>query len=76
MFNRNTDAFHCFFNSNFEALVNEVSEWPGYSYYARKLKNMRGNLCENATRAFDCEEGDLHVLVHGIFIILLHLEQI
>ena len=65
MFNRKTDAFHCFFNSNMEALVNEVSEWPGYSYYAKKLQKLQLNLCENATKAFDRDEGDLHVFVHG-----------
>lgn len=65
MFNRKIEAFHCFFETNFEALVNEVSEWPGYSYYAKKLRSMQENLCKNAIRAFDCDDGDLHVLIHG-----------
>lgn len=65
MLSRNIEAFHCFFNSHLEALGNEVSEWPGYSYYAEKLIKMRPNLCENASRVFDLDENDLHVLVHG-----------
>lgn len=63
MFNRKTDALQIFFYSNFEALCDLVSTMDGYEYYAQKLKKVLPNLCENAMRAFDCDDGDFHALV-------------
>lgn len=65
LFTRKTDAFHVMFESLCDVLIEEVSTWDGYEYYAEKLKNVRKNLIENAQRAFDCDDGDLHVLNHG-----------
>lgn len=65
MFNRKTTAFHVFFQSNLEAVVNEVEQWSGYEYYAAKLRNLLKTMLENAMTAFDCHDGDLHVLTHG-----------
>lgn len=64
-FTRKTDAFHIMFESLCDAMIEEVSTWNGYEYYAEKLKNVRKNLIKNAQRAFDCDEGDLQVLTHG-----------
>lgn len=65
IFNRKISAFHVFFQSNLEALVNEVEQWPEHQYYARKLRNLLETMLENAMTAFDCDDGDLHVLTHG-----------
>ncbi|CAO1438719.1 unnamed protein product [Diamesa tonsa] len=65
MFNRKTSAFHIFFQSNLEAVVNEVEQWPGQEYYARKLRNLLKTMLDNAITTFDCDDGDLHVLTHG-----------
>ena len=48
-----------------EAFIEEVVTWEGFEYYARKLEQVRKNLIKNALRAFDCDDGDLHVLNHG-----------
>lgn len=64
-FTRKTDAFHIMFETLCDAMIAEVSSWDGYEYYAKKLVNVRKNLIKNAQRAFDCDEGDLHVLNHG-----------
>lgn len=65
MFNRKSDAFHNFFTTQMDALINEISKWPGYEYYVKKLINLRPNFIEKSTKVFDREDGDLHVLVHG-----------
>ena len=65
MFNRKTSAYHIYFQSILEAVVNEVGQWPGYEYYAGKLRNILKTMLENAMTAFDCEDGDFHVLIHG-----------
>lgn len=65
MFSRKTSAFHDFFGSNMDALINEVSSWDGYEAYAAKLKNLRPKLFENSFKVFDNEPGDMKVLIHG-----------
>lgn len=65
MFSRETKAFHDFFGSNFDALAAEVSSWNGFQYYAKKLNKLKGRMYENAFKAFDNDEGDLKVLIHG-----------
>lgn len=78
MFNRKTKALNVFFQTTFEALCNLISEWEDYQYYAEKLNKMIGNYCEHATRAFDCDEGDLAVLVRDIYILtalVTHLSE-
>lgn len=64
-FTRRTDCFHVMFETLCDAMIEEVSTWEGYEYYAQKLPQVRKNLIENARRAFDCDEGDFHVLNHG-----------
>lgn len=64
-FTRKTDAFHVMFESLCEALIEEVKTWEGFEYYAKKLTGVRKNLVVNAQRAFDCDDGDFHVLCHG-----------
>lgn len=64
-FTRKTDFFHVMFETLCDAFISEVSSWDGYEYYARKLLKVRKNLIKNAQRAFDCDEGDFHVLLHG-----------
>lgn len=65
MFSRKVSAFKDKFRTNMEALTAEVSSWPGYEYYAKKLENMKSQMFERSCRAFDNDEGDLKVLVHG-----------
>lgn len=65
MISRTTTAFHCFFLSNMDALVQEVSEWPGYEKYALKLDKMKETMLEKSMQIFDNNEGDLLVLCHG-----------
>ena len=64
-FTRKTDVFDVVFESLCDALIQEIPQWKGYEHYEEKLKNVRKNLVKNARRAFDCDEGDLHVLTHG-----------
>lgn len=64
-FTRKTDVFHVMFESLCEAMIEEVDTWEGYEYYAKKLPQVRKNLVKNAQRAFDCDDGDFHVLNHG-----------
>lgn len=65
MISRATSAFHCFFLSNMDALIHEVSEWPKYEKYAKKLNKMKEIVLEKAFQVFDNNEGDLKVLCHG-----------
>ena len=65
LFTRKTDCFHVMFETLCEAFIEEVVTWEGFEYYARKLEQVRKNLIKNALRAFDCDDGDLHVLNHG-----------
>lgn len=65
MFSRENSAFHDFFSSNMDALINEVSSWNGYETYAEKLRKLKQNMFEYAFRASDNEPGDLKVLTHG-----------
>ena len=65
LFTRKTDCFHNMFESLCECFIEEVATWEGFEYYATKLEQVRKNLIKNAQRAFDCDDGDLHVLNHG-----------
>ncbi|CAO1341354.1 unnamed protein product [Diamesa hyperborea] len=65
MISRTTSAFHCFFLSNMEALVQEVLEWPNFEKYAKKLDEMKETVLEKAFQVFDNNEGELKVLCHG-----------
>lgn len=65
MISRTTSAFHCFFLSNMDALVQEVSEWPKYEQYAKKLDKMKDVMLEKAFQVFDNNEGELKVFCHG-----------
>lgn len=56
MISRTTTAFHCFFQSNMDALVQEVSEWPDFKKYALKLDKMKKSMLEKAMQVFDNEE--------------------
>ena len=64
-FTRKTDVFHVMFESLCDGMIAEVATWDGYEYYAKKLVSVRKNLIKNAQRAFDCDDGDFHVLTHG-----------
>lgn len=64
-FTRKTDAFHVMFETLCEGLIEEMASWEGFEYYAKKLPNVRKSLVKTARRAFDCDEGDFHVLTHG-----------
>lgn len=64
-FTRKTDVFHVMFESLCDAMIEEVSTWAGYEHYAKKLVKVRKSLIANAQRAFDCDDGDFHVLTHG-----------
>jgi Ecdysteroid kinase-like family len=64
-FTRKTDSFHVMFESLCDAMLGEVATWEGFEHYAKKLVNVRKSLVKNAQRAFDCDEGDFHVLNHG-----------
>lgn len=64
-FTRKTDSLHVMFESLCDALIDEVSSWEGYDYYAKKLTNVRKNLIKNGQKAFDCDEGEFQVLTHG-----------
>lgn len=64
-FTRKTSAFHVMFQSLLEAMTEEVNQWPGYEHYAKKLYTLQKTMIKSATRAFDCDDGDLHVLTHG-----------
>jgi hypothetical protein len=66
MFNAKTDAFHSFFFSSLRALTNEVSSWPGYEYYAKKLEGLNTNFLASVSKCYDCDEDDdLGTLAHG-----------
>jgi hypothetical protein len=65
LFTRKTDVYHVMYESLCEALVEEVNEWDGYEYYAKKLNKVRNPLVSYARRSFDCDDGDFHVLIHG-----------
>lgn len=64
-FTRKTNAFHVMFESLCDAMIEEVSTWEGHEHYAKKLVKVRESLIANAQKAFDCDEGDFHVLTHG-----------
>lgn len=64
-FTRKTDVFQVMFNSLCDGLVEEMKTWEGFEYYAEKLPSVRKSLVKNAQRAFDCDDGDFHVLTHG-----------
>ncbi|XP_062565776.1 uncharacterized protein LOC134228028 [Armigeres subalbatus] len=67
MFTRETDAFHIFFQSTYDALTDEIYTWePEWHYYADKMRNLRPHFIEQALCVFDneCEE-DLRVFVHS-----------
>lgn len=64
-FTRKTDVFHVMFESLCEGLIEEISTWEGFEYYAKKIVNVRKSLVKYAQKAFDREEGDFLVLNHG-----------
>jgi len=65
MFSRKTSAFHDFFSSNMDVLIEEVSTWDGYETYNEKLKKLKEFMYEKAFRCSDNDPGDLKVLVHS-----------
>lgn len=67
IFSRKIDAFYVMFESLCNAMVDEVSSWVGYEYYAKKLRNVNPSMIKNVLRAFDCDDGDFNVLTHGDF---------
>jgi hypothetical protein len=65
MFSRKTSAFHDFFSSNMDVLIEEVSTWDGYEIYSEKLKKLKNFMYEKAFRCSDNDPSDLKVLIHG-----------
>lgn len=65
MFNRKINVFDGAFLSIYEQVVNEVDTWPGFENYAKKLRNLKVCLIENATRCFDNNPEEFCVLNHG-----------
>ncbi|XP_019553110.2 uncharacterized protein LOC109422703 [Aedes albopictus] len=69
MMNRKTDAFHLFFQSTYDALMDEIYSWnPEWHYYANKLAKLRPHYLEQGMTVFDNDSADdLRVFVHGDF---------
>ncbi|XP_070507079.1 uncharacterized protein [Chironomus tepperi] len=65
MFSRKTSAFHDFFSSNMDVLIEEVSTWEGYEMYSEKLNKLKNFMYEKAFRCSDNDPNDLKVLVHS-----------
>lgn len=64
-FTRKTDVFHVMFETLCEGFSDEIATWEGFEYFAEKIPNVRKSLVKTAQKAFDCDEGDFHVLTHG-----------
>lgn len=70
LYNRKTTAFDRMYLSNLEVLTEEVASWIDWDlsdYFASKLKSFQQNLIENGCKAFDYNEIDLNVFLHGDF---------
>ncbi|XP_055706849.1 uncharacterized protein LOC129803968 [Phlebotomus papatasi] len=65
MFNRKTSGVSSYFLTNLDALINCISKWKGYEYYADKLRKLRPHLEERARQMYDPKDDDLNVLIHG-----------
>ncbi|XP_065084197.1 uncharacterized protein LOC135706512 [Ochlerotatus camptorhynchus] len=67
MMTRETDAFHDFFRSTYDALTDEIYTWDlKWHYYANKLRKLRPYYLEQGMTVFDNDsEHDLRVFVHG-----------
>lgn len=65
LFSRKCNFLHGFYESMLDTLIEEVPNWDGYQYYAKKLKNVRKTLIENGIKVYECNEGDFLVLNHG-----------
>ncbi|XP_065084196.1 uncharacterized protein LOC135706511 isoform X2 [Ochlerotatus camptorhynchus] len=66
MITRETDAFHDFFQSTYDALTDEIYTWDSeWHYYANKLRKLRPDFIEQGLSVFDNDsKDDLRVLVH------------
>ncbi|CRL06030.1 CLUMA_CG019012, isoform A [Clunio marinus] len=53
--------------SLFDAFCEEMSKCEVYAYYFEKIRKMRTNLIENGRKAFDVDNNDINVMMHGDF---------
>lgn len=67
LWTRQTDAFHGFFQSAFDALTDEIYSWgPEWHYYADKMRNLQPYFIEQTLSVVDNEcDDDLRVFLHG-----------
>lgn len=60
-----TEAMNDGFLSNYDVLIEIVSEWPEFERYTQKLKRFRENIMEKGRQAFDVNSSDFNTLIHG-----------
>jgi hypothetical protein len=65
MYTRRSDSFHPIFKSLYDCFSAEVSTWKGFEYYSKKLSKVRETFMETSLKAFDRDDNDFNVLIHG-----------
>lgn len=67
MFNRKVMALSTFYSTLLDSLIETISTWSDFVYYANKLRAFRLKLIENGQKTFDAYENEFNTLIHGDF---------
>lgn len=65
MMNRCNDGLNPIYITQLQALIDTVSSWTDYEYYADKLRQLQPHLIEKGRCAFDAQPGHFNTLIHG-----------
>lgn len=65
MLNRTTTTFDALYLSLLDPLIEVISKWNDFSYYTKKLTNLRSTLAENGKKSFDAKPHQFNTLIHG-----------
>lgn len=67
MINRNVPTLNIMHSTILDIVIESISEWPDFSYYAEKLRKFHPHLIERERQGFDALPNDFNTLIHGDF---------
>lgn len=65
MVNRQTDAFNSMYLTQLDAVIELITDWPNFKYYADKLRRFQSKMIENLCTMYDAVPEQFNTLIHG-----------
>lgn len=65
MFNRATTTMDNIYLTILDALIEQISTWKNFEYYADKLRKFRSVLIKRGRETFDAKPNQFNTLIHG-----------